>query len=151
MQISISRTACPRYAVCFLALVATATSTSAQVNSWINPGSGNWDQPSNWSLGARPDSSQSVFITNAVWKAVAINPSTPISFPESMTVHDLTIIGSSNTLNTLLLNYAGTAVPFFKTGKQPRAGLARGMVVADRDKRSWRLPRPLGRNLTVHQ
>ena len=42
--------------------------------------SGNWDQVTNWSLGVLPDSSQSVFITNSGWKAVAINPSTLANF-----------------------------------------------------------------------
>lgn len=83
----------------------------AQVNSWSKPASGNWDEPTNWSAGILPNSSQSVLITNSVWKAVAINPSTPINFPDSMTVSNLTIGGSSNTENVLLLNFAGTAVP----------------------------------------
>ena len=50
-------------------------------------------------------------ITNSVWKAVAINPSTPINFPGSMTVSNLTIRGATNTENTLLLNSFGTTVP----------------------------------------
>jgi hypothetical protein len=85
--------------------------TSGIVNSWTSPTSGNWDQPTNWSLGILPNSSQSIMITNAGWKAVAINPSTPTNFPSSMTISNLTIRGASNTLNTLLLNYVGTAVP----------------------------------------
>jgi hypothetical protein len=86
-------------------------SSVGSVNSWITPGSGNWDQPTNWSLGVLPDSSQAIMITNSVWKAVAINPSTPTNFPNSMTVSNLTIRGATNTENTLLLNYVGTAVP----------------------------------------
>ena len=88
-----------------------ASSTSGPVNSWINPGSGNWDDASSWSLGVLPNSSQSILIVNTNWKAVAINPSTPINFPGSMTVTNLTILGATNTQNTLLLNYFGTAVP----------------------------------------
>jgi hypothetical protein len=100
-------------ALCFVASVMalTSTSVSAQVNSWINPTSGNWDDPSSWLLGALPGSSQSVMITNSDWKAVAINPSTPINFPDSMIVSNLTILGSTNTENVLLLNYFGTNVP----------------------------------------
>jgi len=86
------------------------TPASAQVNSWT-AASGNWDQPSNWSLGILPNSSQSIMITNSGWKAVAINPSTPINFPDSMTVNSLTIQGATNTENTLLLNYVGTDFP----------------------------------------
>ncbi|HUR46472.1 MAG TPA: hypothetical protein VMZ27_11400 [Candidatus Saccharimonadales bacterium] len=73
--------------------------------------SGNWEQAASWSLGVRPGSSQSVMITNQLWKAVAINPSTPVNFPGSMTVNSLTIRGAWDTQNALLLNYAGTAVP----------------------------------------
>ncbi|HZV33973.1 MAG TPA: hypothetical protein VFB72_05305, partial [Verrucomicrobiae bacterium] len=77
----------------------------------MNPLSGAWDDATSWSLGVLPGSLQSVMITNSNWKAVAINPSTPINFPDSMTVSNLTISGSTNTENTLLLNYFGTAVP----------------------------------------
>lgn len=99
--------------MCIVASVTVFTSTSvlAQVNSWINPASGNWDDTSSWSLGVLPNSSQSILITNSDWKAVAVNPSTPVNAPGSMTVDSLTIIGATNTENTLLLNYFGTAVP----------------------------------------
>jgi len=80
-------------------------------NEWIRAGSGNWDDPTAWSLGILPNSSQSVEITNGVWKAVAINPSTPVDFRDSMTVNSLGIRGAWDTMNTLLLNYAGTDVP----------------------------------------
>jgi len=93
-------------------LTVAATSFGAETaNSWIKSTSGAWDDPSSWSLGMLPDSSQSVQITNSGWKAVAINPSTPTTFPDSMTVSDLTIRGDTNTENVLLLNYFGTAVP----------------------------------------
>ena len=100
-------------ALCFVASVMAfaSTSVSGQVNSWINPTSGNWDQASSWSLGVLPSSSQSVMITNSGWKAVAINPSTPVNFPGSMTVSNLTIRGAFDTENVLLLNYFGTALP----------------------------------------
>src|SRR6059036_1130274 len=113
MKTSICRTAGIGCALCFVASVMalTSTSVSAQVNSWITPTSGNWDQASSWSLGVLPGSSQSVMITNSGWKAVAINPSTPVNFPASMTVSNLTIRGATNTENVLLLNYFGTAVP----------------------------------------
>jgi hypothetical protein len=85
--------------------------TAPDVNSWTRATSGNWDDASSWSLGILPDRSQSVMITNSGWKAVAINPSTPINFPDSMTVSNLTIQGATNTENTLLLNSFGAAVP----------------------------------------
>src|SRR5215831_14925138 len=94
-----------------LTVALSSASTSAQVNSWISPESGNWDGPGSWSLGILPNSSQSVQITNSGWKAVAINPTTPVAFPDSMTVGSLTIRGAWDTENVLLLNYAGTDVP----------------------------------------
>src|SRR4051812_41684545 len=113
MQIPIFQSLGVGRAVCVgVSVVAfISTSASAQVNSWINPSSGNWDQASSWSLSTLPNSSQEVMITNQFWKAVAINPSTPINFPGSMTVNSLTIRGAWDTQNSLLLNYAGTAVP----------------------------------------
>src|SRR5205823_1156381 len=113
MRSPICRTAVMACALYFVAstMAFISSSVSAQVNFWITPTSGNWDQASWWSLGVLPGSSQSVMITNSGWKAVAINPSTPVNFPESMTVSSLTIRGAWDTENTLLLNYAGTAVP----------------------------------------
>jgi hypothetical protein len=84
---------------------------SGPVNSWTNPVSGNWDQVTNWSAAALPNSSQTVMITNSGYKAVAINPTTPINFSNSMTVNTLTIRGATNSGNQLLLNFFGTAVP----------------------------------------
>ncbi len=112
MRIPTCRSTGIERALCFVALAMAFgwTSTSAQVNSWITT-SGNWDQPSSWSLGVLPGSSQSVLITNSGWKAVAINPSTPVNFPDSMTVGSLTIRGAWDTENTLLLNFAGTTTP----------------------------------------
>jgi hypothetical protein len=87
------------------------SSTSGPVDSWIKPTSGNWDDPSAWSLGVLPNSTGSVLIANSGSKAVAINPSTPIDFPGSMTVTSLLIRGATNTENTLLLNNFGIGVP----------------------------------------
>ena len=42
---------------------------------------------------------------------VAINASTPVNFPNSMTVSNLTVQGATNTENVLLLNNFGTAAP----------------------------------------
>jgi hypothetical protein len=92
-------------------MTVTSTSVFAQTNSWINLASGSWDDATSWSLGVLPDSSQSVMITNSGFKAVAINPSTPVNFPGSMTVSSLTIQSPTNSENTLLLNYFGTSVP----------------------------------------
>src|SRR5215210_6121234 len=95
----------------FLLSVITVCGQSIGTNSWVKPSSGNWDESSAWSLGVLPSSSQSALIANSGWKAVVINPSTPINFPGSMTVSSLTIRGAWDTMNTLLLNYSGTTTP----------------------------------------
>src|SRR5689334_298935 len=103
----------PGCALCIQALVLASplASASAQVNSWINPSNSNWHDSSNWSLGVLPTSPHAVMITNSGWKAVGINPETTANFPASLTVDTLTIRGTWDTYNTLLLNFAGTAVP----------------------------------------
>jgi hypothetical protein len=100
-------------AVCIVASVLAFTSTSvwAQINSWINPASGNWQDATSWSLGVLPNSSQSVMITNSGFKAVAIQSSTPVDFPGSMSVSNLTIASPTNSANTLLLNFVGAGNP----------------------------------------
>src|ERR1043166_1974633 len=95
----------------FTVLGVLSAARAQVINNWIKPGSGDWQDQTAWSLGVLPNSSQSVMITNSGWKAVAINPSTPVNFPGSMTVSNLTIRGATNTENVLLLNYFGTAVP----------------------------------------
>jgi len=98
--------------VSFFVVAGAALCAPAQtLNSWINSGSGNWDDTSAWSLGALPDSSQSVLITNSGWKAVAIDSSTPVNFPDSMIVSNLFVSAPTNALSTVLLNYAGLGTP----------------------------------------
>lgn len=103
------------FVVSVLAFTATSglaqVSGPAQVNSWIKPSSGSWDDASSWSLDGVPNGTESVMITNSGWKAVAINPATPFNSPDSMTVNDLTIRGAWDTENVLLLNYFGTTLP----------------------------------------
>jgi len=50
-------------------------------------------------------------LTNPGSKTVVIKPLTPINFPDSMNVSNLTIRGASDTENVLRLNDAGTNVP----------------------------------------
>src|SRR5581483_4539282 len=92
-------------------MTLTALTASAQVNSWINPASGSWDDSSSWSLGVLPDSSQSVMITNAGWKAVSIQPSAASDFPQTLAVNSVTIASPTNSANTLLLNFIGAGNP----------------------------------------
>jgi hypothetical protein len=91
--------------------VVLACNLHAQFNSWINPASGNWDNAANWSAGLPNPTQFEVFITNSGSKAVAIQPSTPINFPSSMTVMNLRLAGVAPETNVLLLNFFGTARP----------------------------------------
>jgi hypothetical protein len=82
----------------------------AQTNSWTNSASANWEAPY-WSLGALPDSTQSILITNDGYKAVGVFPSTVANFPDSLTIGSLQLAAPVNASTMLLLNYAGSAVP----------------------------------------
>ena len=83
---------------------------TSQVNSWTKPASDHWES-NYWSLGSLPAGNQSVFITNAGYKAVGIFPATVANYSNTLTVRNLNIGAPNNALSTLLLNYAGTPVP----------------------------------------
>jgi hypothetical protein len=93
-----------------LAHLLTGLAAFAQVNSWTKPTSGAWEEPV-WSLGILPNSSQTIEITNAGFKAVAINPATATGFPGSLTINHLDIFAPANSSNTLLMNFFGTNPP----------------------------------------
>jgi hypothetical protein len=90
----------------------------ADVNSWIKPTSGNWEESASWSLGVLPDATQSIDISNPGWKAVAIGSQTARDFPQSMTVQSVYIASPTNSFNTLLLNFAGFERSFKATSLQ---------------------------------
>lgn len=94
----------------FVTFLLSAITVSGRINSWTKPTSGYWEEPF-WSRGVLPNRTHSVMITNSGWKAVAIGSSTAINFPDSMTVTSVTVRGAWDTMNTLLLNHAGTTVP----------------------------------------
>ena len=94
-------------AIC--ALVCSAS--HAQTNSWTNPSGGFWDDFRNWSLGVRPTNSDFVFIKNAPSKTVTIDWYTSGTYPDSMTISDLTVSASGGVTNTLFLSDAGTTTP----------------------------------------
>jgi hypothetical protein len=84
-------------------------SVRGQTNSWTNSVSGNW-QDTFWSLGL-PAANQDVSLTNAGWKALAINPATVQNFADTLALDSVTISSPSNSFNTLLMNFAGTNTP----------------------------------------
>jgi hypothetical protein len=91
-------------------LSASYESRAQLTNAWTNAVSAHWESAS-WSLGVLPDRTQSIVITNAGFKSVGIFPSTSTGFSNSLTIGILAINGPTNGLNTLLLNFSGTAVP----------------------------------------
>ncbi len=94
-----------------IAVISFAFRGAAQTNSWIKPNSGFWHEPF-WSLGVLPDSSQShIMFTNAGWKALAIDQVTARDHRDNLHIQRLTITSPTNTVNTLLLNYAGFQTP----------------------------------------
>ena len=50
-------------------------------------------------------------ITNAGWKAVAINPTTAENDPQTLSVDSITVASPTNSSNTLVLNYSGFGTP----------------------------------------
>jgi hypothetical protein len=84
-------------------------SAGAQVNSWLKSGSGNWEEPQ-WSLGVLPGTNQTIMITNAGWKAVAIASSTE-NYPSALSVYSITLSSPLDGYNTLLFNYPGQQTP----------------------------------------
>lgn len=93
-----------------LLVLVSAADSAAQVNSWTNDASGKWES-TNWLLGIPPATDQSVQIWNDGWKAIAIDPDTVANAPETLTVSNLLVRSYSQSVNTLLLNYAGTDLP----------------------------------------
>src|SRR6266850_3828673 len=71
---------------------------------------GKWEEPS-WSLGRLPAAHDYVMITNAGWKAVAVNFSTARDFPSSLSASSIELRSPVDSFNTLLLNYAGVSSP----------------------------------------
>ena len=105
---------------CYLCCVAwvmvlCSSSVLGQVNSWISPTSGNWEDQGSWSLGELPNATQSVALTNAGFKALAVGPNTAQNFPQSMQIQGMQIASPTNSLNVLLLNFSGFTVPLQMT------------------------------------
>jgi len=104
--------------LCSLMFLLMSASSRAQVNSWIKPTSGDWQEQTSWSLRILPDSLQSVSITNACEKTVTINTATAQNFPQSLAVNSLLLTAT----NVLLLNNVGTDVPLTVTNGLRIAG-----------------------------
>src|SRR5438876_739717 len=91
--------------------IVAASTRAATTNSWIKPGSGDWQDQTAWSLGVLPAQDQTIMLTNQGWKAIAIWPSTVQNFSETLNVSSVILGGYTDSFNTLLLNYAGYEVP----------------------------------------
>ena len=102
---------------CYLILITAAATLSflpgarAQTNSWTKATSGQWHEPY-WSLGLLPDNTQShIVLTNSGWKSVAIDATTARDFPASLSISNLQVTSPADSLNTLILDYAGLDSP----------------------------------------
>ncbi len=95
--------------------LSTPALVTAAENSWTKPNSGDWEEQAYWSLGVRPDATQSVLFTNAGWKALAIGANTAQNFPQSMRVQSLRVDAPVDSFNTLLINWAGFEIPLQTT------------------------------------
>jgi hypothetical protein len=84
--------------------------TSGITNSWTKTTSGKWEEPV-WSLGILPEICQTIELTNSGFKAIAIDNSTATGYPGSLTIRHLDVYAPTGSFNTVLLNFAGTAVP----------------------------------------
>jgi len=95
----------------FSILGFVCTARAQTTNSWIKPGSGDWQDASAWSLESLPAPGQTIMLTNQGWKAIAIGPATSQNFPESLNVAAVILGGNTDSFNLLLLNYAGYETP----------------------------------------
>src|SRR5438105_4469745 len=97
-------------AACAGCFCAAQTVLGQTTNAWTSPGSGNWEDM-HWSLGQLPGSGQSVVITNSGWKAVAISANTVANFPQTLSPTSVVLASPVDSLNVLLLNFAGFTTP----------------------------------------
>lgn len=111
------------------------TSVSGQTNIWINPASGKWEVPPNWSI-ATPSIFQSgCVISNAGNKTVSLDNVTA-GVPNALTINNLTISAPMSTTNTLsiAMNNPAAALHLFDGLILSAGGLiyiTNSMLVAD--------------------
>jgi hypothetical protein len=98
------------FIICAGCWIPSSLHAQPQINSWTNSTSGKWED-ANWSLGELPGTNQTILLTNAGWKALAIDPSTAENFPDSLSVDSVTISSPAYSFNRLLLNYSGFQTP----------------------------------------
>jgi hypothetical protein len=91
-------------------LLSLPPSAPAQFNSWTSPASGNWHDAS-WSLGLPARSHDFIMLTNAGWKAVAINRATALNHPSTLDIANLVVGSPADSFNTLMLNFSGREWP----------------------------------------
>ena len=80
-------------------------------NSWNASSSDKWEINGDWSLGLAPTNTQSIYVTNFLSKIVTIDSTTAGSFPNTMTVNDLSLWTRDGSINTLLISNIGTNLP----------------------------------------
>jgi hypothetical protein len=91
-------------------LAAPFAPVASPTNSWTNAASGKWETGANWLNGTPSSTDAADLITNATTKTVMIDAVTT-NTAASLTISNLTVSGSSGTINTLQLTNAGVATP----------------------------------------
>ena len=87
-------------------------SAHAATNSWNSTLSDFWDEDTRWSLGHAPAIADAAeFITNATTKTVTIDDTDTLFFQSTLTISNLTVMGTGTATNTLsLTNMNGGAL-----------------------------------------
>jgi hypothetical protein len=91
-------------------LLLSGTTVQAQINSWTNSASGNWED-SYWSLGVLPGTNQTILFTNQGIKTLTIGTKTVQNFPDTLSVDSITISAPATSSNELVLRNAGPDSP----------------------------------------
>ncbi len=89
--------------------VSVYSDVLTSTNSWIGTASGNWDDPTKWSLSAPPDAGQSVFITNALTKSISFTSQSSTS--QFAKINDLTLGAPPTKINTLSFFTSAPQIP----------------------------------------
>jgi hypothetical protein len=97
----------------------------AQMNSWTNKVSGNWED-FYWSLGISPGTNQSILFTNKGRKSLTIGTNTALNFPQTLNVGSITLSSPTNSFNTLRLDSSGLETPLEVGGTNDDGSLVIG-------------------------
>ena len=87
-----------------------ALDLAAATNAWTKATSGYWEEQY-WSTGNLPGPNETICITNAGFKAVAIGNSTARDYPQTLSVQSIVVSAPVGSSNVFLLNHVGSSAP----------------------------------------